>query len=662
MEEADTKKTSKLKARLDSPQITKRSYQAQKNAILPGAGRQRGTAPKGRTAGKIGGIVAVLVVIAIAYFFLGPMLSKNASPFLGSQGSGSQGVKPTITGYLSAPTMMNYTNIKEALFEKGFSLSIGPATSYYAWHSNFTIPSGATGISITGAYSSTGPVEAAILSAPQYSAFHSNHLGIANNNTYYYGNAQGATIDTLNASLAPGTYAFEFYDAGTSGTDNVTVTSPMVVKFSVYSYTGSYVGQGVSLSLIANAVSSYSDAHITGNLTGFHTDDPRYSCLDGSTLNVWTAQKEHAGVLVVDNSRQASQCKRINATFTLSQGTLGNGTRGGSTTPTGISLCPMGYVYGADYQCHFQCGDANHYCASNSTCYQNQCLECPYGYYLSTDSFCYPYAANVTETSNASSTAGTTSVSGAGGMTLYGNSTFCINSIFGYAPECGTDWNATAYVASDGELTGPVLFGKITGSSFIGYANISVGHIANFTGTYSGGVLRAQNVTNSTSWAFTLYSNRDRVPKVLPPASELIGIWKTSSPAEFYYKCDFEYNGTMSVVSEEERTMTWNITRTGNSSHVNVMASFVSFNTRRLNPNGICSIDVPPEGFTGIISGSTLTLYSTRFSSIITQNPVAGVFTWNTHNMTGTWTDNTTSVYTQETYTNLGALSLFRSG
>ena len=96
------------------------------------------------------------------------------------------------------------------------------------------------------------------------------------------------------------------------------------------------------------------------------------------------------------------------------------------------------------------------------------------------------------------------SASGISG-TYVGTSTFCINSVMGNDPECGTS-NCSIQIDGSGNVLGPVLFGKITGTSFSGEADAGNGSTFPMTGTFSNGTLTAQYTSSSVSWTITVHN------------------------------------------------------------------------------------------------------------------------------------------------------------
>jgi hypothetical protein len=88
--------------------------------------------------------------------------------------------------------------------------------------------------------------------------------------------------------------------------------------------------------------------------------------------------------------------------------------------------------------------------------------------------------------------------------TYVGTSTFCINSVMGNDPECGTS-NCSIQIDGSGNVLGPVLFGKINGTSFSGEADAGNGSSFPMSGTFSNGTLTAQYTSSSVSWTITVH-------------------------------------------------------------------------------------------------------------------------------------------------------------
>jgi hypothetical protein len=102
---------------------------------------------------------------------------------------------------------------------------------------------------------------------------------------------------------------------------------------------------------------------------------------------------------------------------------------------------------------------------------------------------------------------GTSSGSSNGmGGTYVGTSTFCISSVLGGSPECGTSATPEIQIDSAGDVLGPVLFGNIdTSGSFDGEAIAGSGSTFPMTGTFSNGTLSVEYRSNSVTWTITLH-------------------------------------------------------------------------------------------------------------------------------------------------------------
>jgi len=97
------------------------------------------------------------------------------------------------------------------------------------------------------------------------------------------------------------------------------------------------------------------------------------------------------------------------------------------------------------------------------------------------------------------------SASGMSG-TYAGTSTFCIASVLGGSPECGTSATPEIQIDSAGDVLGPVLFGKIDeNESFHGEARTGDGTTFPMTGTYSNGTLTVEHRSSSVTWTITLH-------------------------------------------------------------------------------------------------------------------------------------------------------------
>ncbi|MCL5430240.1 MAG: hypothetical protein M1504_02045 [Candidatus Marsarchaeota archaeon] len=101
----------------------------------------------------------------------------------------------------------------------------------------------------------------------------------------------------------------------------VLVISITITTYAQYVYCGSYNGPIYDLTRVPNKnVEQFPDATLVGQITNFNTNDPYMACLNGETINVWTAPSEFPGVLVMHNGNQNSQCVYVTAIFTTNQG------------------------------------------------------------------------------------------------------------------------------------------------------------------------------------------------------------------------------------------------------------------------------------------------------------------------------------------------------
>jgi hypothetical protein len=94
------------------------------------------------------------------------------------------------------------------------------------------------------------------------------------------------------------------------------VAAPAGAAAATYTYTGVWLGNVTTLTHVANVtVEGLADATLVGTISNFQTSDPSYSCLNGETINVFTAPSEFPGDYVVHNGLQGSQCTYGTWTF-----------------------------------------------------------------------------------------------------------------------------------------------------------------------------------------------------------------------------------------------------------------------------------------------------------------------------------------------------------
>ena len=106
--------------------------------------------------------------------------------------------------------------------------------------------------------------------------------------------------------------------AHTTVSSNTTIASSsnLQSETNLGSATGTYDGVPVQLTIVPQkTVENFPDSVVVGTLYNFSTTNPTYSCLDGRSINVFTAQAEYPGYFVAHNGMQGSQCEYITAIF-----------------------------------------------------------------------------------------------------------------------------------------------------------------------------------------------------------------------------------------------------------------------------------------------------------------------------------------------------------
>ena len=143
------------------------------------------------------------------------------------------------------------------------------------------------------------------------------------------------SIIVQTGTWAPGTYTITAGWSGDSRYDPASGSVGVTVNAPSYTYTGSYNGTAEALTRVANqTVESLSDATLVGQLSNFQTNDPSAECLNGESLDVWTAPAEFPGDYVVHNGDQGTQCTYVTLTFPQSAGAAGTVPPAGGTVRT----------------------------------------------------------------------------------------------------------------------------------------------------------------------------------------------------------------------------------------------------------------------------------------------------------------------------------------
>ncbi len=137
------------------------------------------------------------------------------------------------------------------------------------------------------------------------------------------GEAAGIQLDVINTTA--GLYAYQKYAYISFVTPMVaSAGTPLTVQNATnsisnpynYTFTGTWNGQRETLTWVPNhTVENMSDASVVGEITDFQTADPKYTCLNGETIYVWTAPSEYPGEYVVHNGDMGAQCTYLTLTF-----------------------------------------------------------------------------------------------------------------------------------------------------------------------------------------------------------------------------------------------------------------------------------------------------------------------------------------------------------
>lgn len=155
-------------------------------------------------------VICVVIVFLTVYYIVPPLLNNIGSS--GSSPSGTTPIPQSIT--LQSP---------------GTVESLNPGNYYSIM---FTVPSGASTVSLSGSYSSNNNVEVGVMTATQYGAFTQN-TEVISNGCWYSGNNDGATINFIPHSGT--SYYFVIYDANIITSDTITVVNSITVTYTTLS-------------------------------------------------------------------------------------------------------------------------------------------------------------------------------------------------------------------------------------------------------------------------------------------------------------------------------------------------------------------------------------------------------------------------------------------
>jgi len=121
----------------------------------------------------------------------------------------------------------------------------------------------------------------------------------------------------LDVDIPYTSWGFNWSDSYSWPLGTWTLASGSWISYPTY-YSGYWGNQLTSLSGHSNVtVEGLSDARQVGSISDFQTNNSSFSCLNGASLNVWTAPKEFPGEYVVHNGGQGPQCTYGTWTFPI---------------------------------------------------------------------------------------------------------------------------------------------------------------------------------------------------------------------------------------------------------------------------------------------------------------------------------------------------------
>lgn len=132
----------------------------------------------------------------------------------------------------------------------------------------------------------------------------------------------------------------------------------------------------------------------------------------------------------------------------------------------------------------------------------------------------------------------------------------------------------------------------------------------------------------------------------LSASRDLTGTWKTTVPTKFSFSTDFAADAGYQMWN-----VTFTITKTSNSSTVNVQMSF-SVASSAIVQGSLVIPEVSPKFLTGAVNSSQMQLRS--------GTSVVGVFSFTTSTMTGTFDESWIAAYGQSVSTETNAIKLYK--
>ncbi len=175
----------------------------------------------------LGIIVVLAVIIIVGFYGMGkPSVTTTIATTAASTVASTTSMMTTSSSTTSVPTGPAVPH--EIILGYHQSSITVPAGSEKTI--NFTIPAGAIQGSLNGTYTATSGIEAATLTAAEYTAAVASSWAALASEPDYYGSGTTATIAT---PLSPGNYSLVFYNPGSSA-DNVTYSQTILLSYYTY--------------------------------------------------------------------------------------------------------------------------------------------------------------------------------------------------------------------------------------------------------------------------------------------------------------------------------------------------------------------------------------------------------------------------------------------
>lgn len=124
-----------------------------------------------------------------------------------------------------------------------------------------------------------------------------------------YACLQHQTLDVWGTAQFPGQYVVDTSSLPSPCAAGTWTFPQLLLNAPNHVYTGVWNGQTVTLHLAPYApVNQLFGATQIGQITNFQTNDPAYSCLNGTTITLWSSPQFPGGTEVADNGAAGGQC------------------------------------------------------------------------------------------------------------------------------------------------------------------------------------------------------------------------------------------------------------------------------------------------------------------------------------------------------------------